>query len=71
MEHAVRGAKCVGKIESAILLATVNKSLINFDINSIVVMASPRYFVSMQHMPKMNYALCRRALVPRVFNVLK
>jgi len=44
MKEGVRRCKIQDEIEIVIILAIVNKSLINFDINSIIVMASPRYF---------------------------
>jgi len=44
MKEGVQRCKIQDEIEIVIILAIVNKSLINFDINSIIVMASPRYF---------------------------
>jgi len=44
MKEGVRRCKIQDEIEIVIILAIVNKSLINFDVNSIIVMASPRYF---------------------------
>lgn len=45
----MRWHKMQGEIEIIIILATASKFLINFDINSIVITASPRYFVLAQH----------------------
>ena len=55
MKEGVRGCKIQDEIEIVIILIIVDKSLINFDINSIIVMASPCYF-SATCMSKMNYA---------------
>lgn len=59
MEYAkvgVRWSEIQDEIEIIIILAIVNKFMINFDINLIIVMPSPHYF-SATCMSKMNYAL--------------
>lgn len=71
MKMGVRWCKIQDEIEIVIILAIVNKSMINFDINLIIVMASPRYF-SATCMSKMNYALCSRSSssLPRIKIIL-
>lgn len=63
-----RWYKMQDEIEIIIILATASKFLINFDINSIVITASPRYFVSAQHVEnELRSGLSREPRVPRVF----